>query len=80
MYAQAYVTNLPALFARNPGWHVFFDQDAKTAEETRRKVYDMAIAEKLMIQGFHYPFPSAGWVEKDGAGYRVVPISWNPAI
>ena len=77
---QADVTNLPALFVRNPGWHAVFDMDGKQAEETRRKVYDMAIAEKLMIQGFHYPFPSAGWVEKDGTGYRVVPISWNPVI
>ena len=77
---QADVTNVPALFVRNPGWHAVFDMDAKKAEETRRKVYDMAVAEKLMIQGFHYPFPSAGWVEKDGTGYRVVPISWNPVI
>jgi glyoxylase-like metal-dependent hydrolase (beta-lactamase superfamily II) len=77
---QADVTNIPALFVRNPGWHAIFDMDGKKAEETRRKVYDMAIAEKLMIQGFHYPFPSAGWVEKDGTGYRVVPISWNPVI
>ena len=27
VYVQADVTNHPALFARNPGWHAFFDQD-----------------------------------------------------
>jgi len=70
VYAQADVTNLPALFARNPGWHVFFDQDAKTAEETRRKVYDMLVAEKMMVQGFHYPFPALAYIEKSGDGYR----------
>jgi hypothetical protein len=33
------------------------------AEESRRKIYDMAASEKLMIQGFHYPFPSHGYIE-----------------
>ena len=34
------------------------------AEATRRKVYDMLVAEKMMVQGFHYPFPSLAYVEK----------------
>lgn len=80
LYAQADVTNVPFLFARNPGWHLIFDQDPKMAEETRRKVYDMVAAEKLPIQGFHYPFPSLGHIEKDGSGYRVIPAPWNPVI
>ena len=50
---QADVTNLP-LFVRNPGWHLMFDQDANMAEATRRKVYDMLAAERMMVQGFHY--------------------------
>ena len=29
VYVQADVTNHPALFVRNPGWHAFFDQDAE---------------------------------------------------
>ena len=32
VYVQADVTNHPALFARNPGWHAFFDQDPQMAE------------------------------------------------
>ena len=43
-----------------------FDIDASKAIETRRKFYDMAVAEKSLIAGFHYPFPSLGHVEKDG--------------
>jgi len=68
------------LFVRNPGWHAVFDMDGGTAEATRRKVYDMAAAEKLMIQGFHFPFPALGYVEKDGTGYRLVPAHWNPVL
>ena len=61
---QADVTHVPWVNARNPGWHVFYDQDAAMAEATRRKVYDMLVAEKMMVQGFHYPFPSLAYVEK----------------
>jgi glyoxylase-like metal-dependent hydrolase (beta-lactamase superfamily II) len=80
VYAQSDVTNNPALFVRNPGWHAFFDQDGNEAEATRRKVYDMLVAEKMLVQGFHYPFPSLGHVEREGSGYRVVPIHWTPKV
>lgn len=80
VYVQADVTNVPYLFARNPGWHLMFDQDANMAEATRRKVYDMLAAEKMMVQGFHYPFPALAYIEKAGSGYREIPVPWNPTI
>jgi glyoxylase-like metal-dependent hydrolase (beta-lactamase superfamily II) len=78
---QSDVTNNPYLFLRNPGWHVIYDMDGPKAEETRRRFYDMASAEKALIAGFHFPFPSLGHVEKDGpSNYRLIPIAWNPTI
>ncbi|MDC7787940.1 MBL fold metallo-hydrolase [Rhodoplanes sp. TEM] len=78
---QSDVTNHPALFVRNPGWHAMYDMDGAKAEATRRRLFDMAGAEKLQVQGFHFPFPSAGFVEKDGASnYRLVPVAWNPTL
>jgi glyoxylase-like metal-dependent hydrolase (beta-lactamase superfamily II) len=80
VYVQADVTNVPFLFARNPGWHASFDQDPVMAEATRREVYDMLAAEKMMVQGFHYPFPAVAFVEKTGTGYREVPVPWKPNL
>jgi glyoxylase-like metal-dependent hydrolase (beta-lactamase superfamily II) len=80
VFVQSDVTNNPVLFVRHPGWHAVFDQIPQQAEATRRKVYDMLVAEKLMVQAFHYPFPGLGHIEKDGEGYRVVPAPWNPTI
>ena len=80
VFVQADVTHLPFLFVRNPGWHAFYDQDPVMAEATRRKIYDMLVAEKMMVQGFHYPFPSVAYVEKNGSGYREIPVPWNSAI
>ena len=79
VFVQSDVTNNP-LFVRNPGWHAFFDQDAQMAEATRRKVYDMLVADKLMVQGFHYPFPALARVEKTSTGYLEIPMPWSPTI
>ena len=62
---------VPALVVANPGWHGQYDQDAATAEASRRKLLDRVIADKIMICGYHFPFPGAGTVAKDGAGYAL---------
>jgi glyoxylase-like metal-dependent hydrolase (beta-lactamase superfamily II) len=80
VYVQADVTHVPFLFARHPGWHAFYDQDGAMAEQTRRKVYDMLAAEKMLVQGFHYPFPSLAHVEKTSSGYREIAVPWDPTV
>jgi glyoxylase-like metal-dependent hydrolase (beta-lactamase superfamily II) len=80
LYIQSDVTNHPDLFARHPDWGAYFDQDPQQAVATRRKVYDMLVADKMLVQGFHYPFPGVARIEKADAGYRVVPMPWSPTI
>jgi glyoxylase-like metal-dependent hydrolase (beta-lactamase superfamily II) len=80
VYVQADVTHAPFLFARHPEWHFMLDVEPVEAEATRRKVYDMLVADRMLVQGFHYPFPSVGHVEKSGSGYREVLVNWNPTI
>ena len=75
---QSDVTNIPEFFLRNPDWHVAYDVDGDLAQATRHKFYDMAAAEKATVVGFHFTFPSIGHVEKDGNGYRLIPVAWNP--
>ncbi len=68
------VSNIPALFAKNPGWHAVFDSDAAMAEANRRKMMDRAIADKATVTGYHYSMPGAGTFKKDGSGYAFVPV------
>jgi glyoxylase-like metal-dependent hydrolase (beta-lactamase superfamily II) len=68
------------LFVKNPDWHLQFDVDKPLAVQTRRKLYDMAIAEKMPIQAFHAGFPGLVNVEKDGNGYRWIPAFWNASL
>jgi glyoxylase-like metal-dependent hydrolase (beta-lactamase superfamily II) len=80
LFIQSDVTNNPDLFARHPEWSANFDQDGPMAVATRKRVYDMLVAEKMLVQGFHYPFPGLAHVEKAGNGYRVAPVAWNPQL
>ncbi len=80
VFIQGDVAHIPVLFVANPGWHAAIDQDPVMAEATRRKVYDMLAAEKMLVQGFHYPFPALAHVEKTATGYHEVMVPWNPSI
>ncbi len=62
---------VPALVVANPGWHGQYDQDAATAEASRRKLLDRVIADQVQICGYHFPFPGAGTIQKDGEGYAL---------
>ena len=69
------ITNMPALFVRNPGWHAVFDSDPVVAEASRRRIFDRVVADKTIMTGYHYGMPGAGRIEKDGNGYAFVPIA-----
>ena len=75
VFVQGDVANHAIVFARHPDWHGWFDQDPVQAAATRRRVYDMLVAEKMPVQAYHHPFPALSRVEKDGNGYRVIPAS-----
>jgi hypothetical protein len=51
-----------------------FDTDGALAESNRRKITDRAIADKLIVAGYHYSMPRAGTFKRDGNGYVFVPV------
>ena len=75
LFIQGDVTNHPALFVPNPGWQLAFDMDPDMAAATRRKVYDMLASERMPVQGFHYPAPSRGLIERNGDGFKLISLS-----
>lgn len=69
------LTNVPALFARNPDWAVTFDMDAEAARKVRREVFARITASNAMVGGFHFPFPAFGRMATSGSGYAFQPAS-----
>jgi glyoxylase-like metal-dependent hydrolase (beta-lactamase superfamily II) len=53
------------------------DRDKDTALASRRRIFDMAAADGILILGFHYPFPGLGRMLKTDAGYAWVPVTWQ---
>lgn len=69
------LTNVPSLFARSPDWAVQFDMDAEMARQTRRRVFDSLVKDKVMAGGYHFPFPAFGTIENAGNGYQFKPVA-----
>ena len=67
------LTNVPALFARNPDWAVTFDMDAEKARLVRRETFARLIAGNVLVGGFHFPFPAFGRMAASGNGFAFQP-------
>jgi glyoxylase-like metal-dependent hydrolase (beta-lactamase superfamily II) len=61
-----------------PEWEVRFDMDKAAAAATRKRLMDMASADRFPLIGYHMPFPGMGFIETRGeGGYRYVPHSYQ---
>ena len=70
----------PAVFARHPDWQATFDVDGPQAVATRKKIFDRAAADHMLITGYHFPFPACGHLIKTKTGYEHVPIDWQTTL
>jgi glyoxylase-like metal-dependent hydrolase (beta-lactamase superfamily II) len=70
----------PAVFARHPDWQAAFDIDGDAAVATRKKLFDRAAADRMLVTGYHFPFPACGHLIKTAGGYEHVPVPWQPTL
>jgi hypothetical protein len=57
-----------------------FDTDKALAEDSRRKVFDMAATDRLLVTGMHLHFPGFAHLVRDGSGYRLIPEAWQHGL
>lgn len=69
--------NHSVITLQRPDWHVSFDIDKEMAAQTRKRMFDMISTERLPFIGYHMPFPSLAYLQKDGQGYRFVPETYQ---
>lgn len=65
----------PFQFPR-PDWNTVLDVDPDAARAARRRVLDMAAADRVLVAGSHLAFPGLGHVTRDGEGYGFVASPW----
>jgi glyoxylase-like metal-dependent hydrolase (beta-lactamase superfamily II) len=78
MLAMSDTVRNPYLFARNPDWQPAFDMDGPQAVAARRQMLDRVVADRMLVQAYHFPFPACGHMIKTSTGYELVPVEWQP--
>lgn len=71
------VTNHFALSLQRPHWHAAMDDDRELAAKTRKRILDMVATDNILAIGHHMPFPAVGHVEREGEGYRWLPLTYQ---
>jgi len=73
------IMHVPAVQAARPEATVIYDLDPAEAAATRRRVLDMAAAERMLVAGMHLDFPALAHVTRAGDAYALVPETWSPS-
>jgi len=78
MLAMSDTVRNPYLFARYPDWQPTFDMDGPQAVLARRQMLDRVVADRMLVEAYHFPFPACGHMVKTATGYELVPVEWQP--
>lgn len=74
------IVHIPDIQAKRPEITMVFDSDPEAAIATRRRTFDMAASDRLLIAGMHAHFPGFAHVVRRGDGYAIEPEVWQFTI
>jgi glyoxylase-like metal-dependent hydrolase (beta-lactamase superfamily II) len=72
--------HVPEVQTARPEVCMEFDTDRDAAAASRRKVFDMAVADRLLVTGMHLNFPGFAHLVRNGTGYRLIPAAWEQTL
>ena len=58
-----------------PDWYNGFDMDGAQTVATRRRLLDMAAADRIAVLGYHFPFPGVGYISRSGDAFHYAAAS-----
>lgn len=74
------IVHSAALQFPRPDWTISFDLEQAQAAATRKRAFDMAATDRLLVAGMHLPYPGLGYVEQAGTEYRFHPDFWTTQL
>lgn len=74
------VVHLPGLQFERPEATLIYDLDPAQAEASRRRAFDMASIQRLLVAGPHLDFPAFGYVTRDASAFRFHAAQWMPEV
>ncbi|KAF6665927.1 MBL fold metallo-hydrolase [Pantoea anthophila] len=66
------IVHFPYIQLARPEVAIAFDYDPHMAAETRSRILSAVSSDKILIGGMHFGEQGFGYIEKHGAGYRIV--------
>ena len=70
------IVHVPEIQTARPHVAIAFDTDMDQAIAARRRIFDMAATDGLLVAGMHLHFPAFSHLIRSGDGYRLLPEPW----
>lgn len=70
------IVHVPEIQIPRPDVAIAFDTDSTMAIAARKRIFDMAAADKLLVAGMHLHFPAFSHLVEGPDGYRLMPEPW----
>jgi glyoxylase-like metal-dependent hydrolase (beta-lactamase superfamily II) len=65
------------LSLRFPEHYLGFDADRELVVRTRREMFDRAAADRLIVVGYHFPWPGVGYIRRRETYFEFVPAVFS---
>jgi len=72
--------HIPEVQVPRPEVAMVVDTDPAAAVASRRRIFDMAASERLLVTGMHLHFPGFGHLARDNGRYAFVPEAWRQSL
>jgi glyoxylase-like metal-dependent hydrolase (beta-lactamase superfamily II) len=70
------LVHVPEIQVVRPEVAIAFDTDIDGAIAARRRIFDMAASEGMLVAGMHLHFPAFSYLTRDAGSYRLIPEPW----
>ncbi|MHB8271159.1 MBL fold metallo-hydrolase [Bradyrhizobium sp.] len=70
------IAHHPVTSLQHPDWTPIFDYDPAQAIKSRKAILSRVAADRIMVMGYHFPFPALGHVVRRGAAYHWEAAQW----
>jgi glyoxylase-like metal-dependent hydrolase (beta-lactamase superfamily II) len=70
------IAHNPVTSLQHPNWTPVFDYEPAQAIKSRKAILDRVATDRLMVMGFHFPFPAIGHVVRRDTAYHWEAAQW----
>jgi glyoxylase-like metal-dependent hydrolase (beta-lactamase superfamily II) len=70
------IAHNPVTSLQHPEWTPIFDYDPAQAIKSRKAILDRVATDRVMVMGYHFPFPAVGYVVRRDMAYHWEAAQW----